>query len=131
MMQGRRDEVNGDRQGYTRVMLTSCADVPSPQERSEGMGNFMYFLQSPEGQEQLDCLRSQQRQQALGEVLWFAKLGLAQGEHWPELHGLRCCVGRGSQVPGTAVCCRRCEGVRQPLAFNESFKHFKHTFDLL
>lgn len=58
-MQGRRDDVNGDRQGCTRVVLTSCADVPSPQERSEGMGNFMYFLQSPEAQEQLDCLRSQ------------------------------------------------------------------------
>lgn len=36
VVQERRDEVNGDRQGYTRVMLTTRAKVPSSRERSKG-----------------------------------------------------------------------------------------------
>jgi len=39
VMQRRRDEVNGDGQGYTS--LTSCTDVPGPQQRSEEMDGFI------------------------------------------------------------------------------------------
>lgn len=80
------------------------------------MDNFIYFLQSPERQEQLDWLRSQQSQQAQGQVLWWVKLGLAMGDHRPETCGPRHCVGRGSQVPGTAMHCHCHEGLRQPPA---------------
>lgn len=42
-------------------------------------------------------------------------------------------VLRGPWLPGARDSCvlPLLQGVRQPLAFNESFKHLKHTFDLL
>lgn len=46
MMQGIRDEVNGNR--LYKVMLISCTDARRPQERIKGMNNFIYFMQSPE-----------------------------------------------------------------------------------
>lgn len=99
VFQGRRDKVNDARQGYIRVMLTRCADAPSPQERSEGMDNFIYFLQSSQRQQRLDWLWSQQAQ---GEMLWWVRPGLSQGPQ-PELCGSRHHVGLGTPM---CCCCR-------------------------